>query len=105
MVEDQSDGHLLMLRNYVNSRFDNIITRTAESCPAMNDSDINFLCLYCCDLPTTVIMSCMGYNDEHSVYNKKRRIAKLLGLEVSLNEYINDFKPTDSETPTATESN
>ena len=54
----------------------------------LSETDIRFLSLYCCDLPTTVIMVCMGYNEVHSVYNKKRRVTDTMGLEVTLDEYI-----------------
>ena len=46
------------------------------------------LSLCCCHLPTSVIMACMGYNESHSVYNKKRRIAELLGLKGRLEPFI-----------------
>ena len=44
-------------------------------------------------MPTTVIMVCMGYNDVHSVYNKKRRVANALQLNGSLDDYVQRFKP------------
>ena len=81
------------LRAYADSTCGGIITQTMASCPDLVETDAKFLSLYCCDLPTTVIMVCMGYNEAHSVYNKKRRIAELLQLECSLDEYIQRFKP------------
>lgn len=56
------------------------------------DSDLNFLSLYCCDLPTTVIMACMGYKEAHSVYNKKRRLAEIIVCPDGLDEYILEYK-------------
>ena len=79
------------LRTYADSTCGGIITHTLKDCPTLSESDIRFLCLYCCELPTTVIMVCMGYNEVHSVYNKKRRIAEALQLEGSLDEYIACF--------------
>ena len=81
------------LRAYADSTCGGIITQTMASCPDLVETDAKFLSLYCCDLPTTVIMVCMGYNEAHSVYNKKRRIAELLSLEGNLDEYIQRFKP------------
>lgn len=37
-------------------------------------------------------MACMGYNDVHSVYNKKRRVAQELGLTCKLEDYIAQFR-------------
>lgn len=80
------------LRAYADSTCGGIITQTMASCPDLVETDANFLSLYCGDLPTTVIMVCMGYNEVHSVYNKKRRIAEALQLDCSLDEYIQHFK-------------
>ena len=83
------------LRAYADSSCGGIITQTMASCPDLVESDAKFLSLYCCDLPTTVIMVCMGYNEAHSVYNKKRRITELLSLDGNLDEYILHFKSDD----------
>ena len=83
------------IRAYADSTCSGIITHTLESNPSLTEADVNFLSLCCCDLPTTVIMACMGYNDLHSIYNKKRRIAKALGLEGKLDDYIMQFKPPE----------
>jgi hypothetical protein len=37
-------------------------------------------------------MACMGYNDVHSVYNKKRRLAESMGLTDKLDDYIADAR-------------
>ena len=82
------------LRTYVDSVYYNFITRTAEGYPALIDSDLKFLSLYICELPTTVIMACMGYNDVHSFYNKKRRLCSIIGINGNLEDYIKAFKPS-----------
>lgn len=80
------------LRSYANSQYNDIIDRTVEEHPLLIDTDINFLSLYCCDLPTTVIMACLGYKEAHSVYNKKRRVAEIMGLSNGLDAYIWEYK-------------
>lgn len=80
-------------RSYANVKYNDIITRSLEEHPSLGDTDLNFLSLYCCGFPTSVIMACMGYNDAHSVYNKKRRVAEALGLKGKLDDYIMVFKP------------
>ena len=75
-------------RSYANVKYNDIITRSLEDYPALSDTDLNFLSLYCCGFPTSVIMACMGYNDAHSVYNKKRRLAQLLGNSDNIDAYI-----------------
>ena len=81
-------------RSYANVKYNDIITRSLEEHPSLGDTDLNFLSLYCCGFPTSVIMACMGYNDAHSVYNKKRRVAEALGLKGKLDDYIMGFKPS-----------
>ena len=63
-----------------------------EAHDTLAEDDVRFLALCCCDLPTTVVMACMGYNDVHSVYNKKRRVAQELGLTCKLEDYIAQFR-------------
>lgn len=90
----QPDGSFWQeIRNYVDATCGNIITSTVEAHPSLRETDVRFLSLCCCDLPTTVIMACMGYNDSHSMYNKKRRLAEELGCPGHLNEYIMAFRP------------
>lgn len=89
----QPDGSFWQeIRNYADATCGNIITRSMEAHPSLKESDVRFLSLCCCDLPTTVVMACMGYNDSHSMYNKKRRLAEELGCPGRLNEYIAGFK-------------
>ena len=76
------------LRAYVNARYNNIIDESLAVFPSLSETDINYLSLYCCNLPTTVIMACMGYKEAHSAYNKKRRVAEALGSPDSLDDYI-----------------
>lgn len=76
------------IQHYANTTHGGIITQVIEKHPSLNSSDIRFLSLCCCDLPTTVIMMCMGYKDAHSFYNKKRRVAQALGLQGKLDEFI-----------------
>ena len=76
------------LRAYADSVTDDLVSRTVEAHPDLLNTDVQLLSLCCCSLPTTVVMACMGYNDVHSVYNKKRRLAETIGFNDKLDEYI-----------------
>ena len=76
------------IQAYADSTHGNLIGQLRETNKNLIDSDLRVLSLCCCHLPTSVIMACMGYNESHSVYNKKRRIAELLGLEGRLEPFI-----------------
>lgn len=93
----QPDGSFWQeIRHYVDVTCGNIITRTLEAHPSLRESDVRFLCLCCCDLPSTVIMACMGYNEAHSVYNKKRRLAEDLGCTGRLDDYIDSYRSSET---------
>lgn len=83
------------LRAYVNARYNNIIDESLAVFPSLSETDINYLSLYCCNLPTSVIMACMGYKEAHSAYNKKRRVAEALGSPDSLDNYIKMYNSED----------
>lgn len=76
------------IQAYADSTHGNLIGQLRETNKNLIESDLRVLSLCCCHLPTSVIMACMGYNEPHSVYNKKRRIAELLGLEGRLEPFI-----------------
>ena len=85
------------LRAYADSTCNGIISRTLEKYPLVSENDARFMSLCCCDLPTTVTMVCMGYNDVHSVYNKKHRIEVKLGEDQRFDDYIALFRNPDAE--------
>lgn len=80
------------LRTYVNARYNDIIDTSLATYPSLNETDVRYLALYCCNLPTSVIMACMGYKEAHSAYNKKRRVAAAVESPASLDAYIEMFK-------------
>ena len=83
------------LRAYADSTCNNIITRTVEAHPSMSENDVRFLSLCSCDLPTSAIMACLGFSDLHSVYRKKRFLARKLELKCKLDDYIAEFMPEE----------
>ena len=86
------------LQAYADSTHAGLITRLTESGVKLSESNKRVLCLCCCHLPTSVIMACMGYNEPHSVYNKKRRIAEALNLDIPLEAYIRSHEIDADET-------
>ena len=58
---------------------------------ALNDSEVNFLALYCCGFSRTVIMICMKYKSLGTVSNKKIQISKKLGVD-NLDDFVNDYR-------------
>lgn len=80
------------IRAYADSTCNGIISRTLEKYPSVTENDARFMSLCCCDLPTTVVMVCMGYKDVHSVYNKKHRIEVKLGDDQKFDDYLEQYR-------------
>ena len=57
----------------------------------LNDSEMNFLALYCYGFSRTVIMICMKYSSLGTVSNKKIQIAKKLGVN-NLDDFVNNYR-------------
>ena len=57
----------------------------------LNESEMNFLALYCYGFSRTVIMICMKYSSLGTVSNKKIQIAKKLGVN-NLDDFINNYR-------------
>lgn len=89
------------LENYANSTHGDLIIHLRESDTELIESDFRFLSLYCCHLSTAAIMACMGYNDVHSVYNKRRRIASALSMEGQLDKFIREHEINGAAPKTA----
>ena len=87
------------LRAYADSTCNGIITRTLEEHPSLAESDVRFLSLCCSNLPTSAIMACLGYNDLHSIYRKKRRLAQKMGLTAKLDDYIMEMQNSKPAPP------
>ncbi len=60
----------------------------------LNDSEMNFLALYCYGFSRTVIMICMKYSSlgtVGTVSNKKIQIAKKLGVN-NLDDFVKHYR-------------
>ncbi|MBQ6165938.1 MAG: hypothetical protein IJK41_00670 [Muribaculaceae bacterium] len=87
------------IQAYANLTHGGIVNHAIENHPSLNITNIHLLSLLCCDLPTTVAMACMGYNEVHSFYNKKRRLAQALRLKGTLEDYIEGWRIHDDDCP------
>ena len=58
----------------------------------LNDRDILLLALTCLDFSCTQIAIITGYCNATSISGNRQRLAKKMGLDHSLQEYINQYK-------------
>ena len=91
MESSEKDGDFWdALRAHVDLTHDGLISRIAED-PGMTSKDLKFIELCCCGFDYVEISIIMGYTPRY-VLNKRKLIAKKMGLQVPLLDYLNDQK-------------
>ena len=86
--QDSNKDNWVKLYDYIDLEHDNIMTRTRENYPQLNDRELLLLALTCMGYSYIHIAIIMGYSNATSVSVIKQRLVKKMGLECSLNEYI-----------------
>ena len=86
-----TDSYWSHLHTLANDLHDNVLVEAQRLAGStLNESEVNFLALYCCGFSRTVIMMCMKYSSLVTVSNKKFQIAKKLGV-VNLDDFVNNY--------------
>ena len=57
----------------------------------LRESDVNFIALLCCGYSRTAVMICMRFNNLVTISNKKKKIARKMGI-TSLDEFIRPYQ-------------
>jgi len=57
----------------------------------LRESDVNFIALLCCGYSRTAVMICMRFNNVVTISNKKKKIARKMGVP-SLDEFIRPYQ-------------
>ena len=86
--QDSNRENWVKLYDYIDMEHNNIMTRTREQYPQLNEKDLLLLALTCMGYSYIQTAIIMGYSNATSVSVIKQRLAKKMGLDCSLNEYI-----------------
>ena len=86
--QDSNRDNWVKLYDYIDVEHNNIMTRTQQQYPQLNDRDLLLLALTCMGYSYIQTAIIMGYSNATSVSVLKQRLAKKMGLDYSLNEYI-----------------
>ena len=86
--QDSNKDNWVKLYDYIDLEHNNIMTRTRENYPDLNDKDLLLLALTCMGYSYIHIAIIMGYSNATSVSVIKQRLVKKMGLDCTLNEYI-----------------
>jgi hypothetical protein len=89
--QESNRDNWVKLYDYIDLEHNNIMTRTREDYPELNDKDLLLLALTCMGYSYIQTAIVMGYSNATSVSVLKQRLAKKMGLDCSLNEYIDRF--------------
>lgn len=57
----------------------------------LRESDVNFIALLCCGYSRTAVMICMRFNNVVTISNKKKKIARKMGI-TSLDDFIRPYQ-------------
>ena len=87
-----TDSYWTNLHTLTNNLHGNVLEEAQRiASEPLNESEVNFLALYCCGFSRTVIMICMKYKSLGTVSNKKLQIARKLGVN-NLDEFVNNYR-------------
>ena len=86
--QDSNKDNWVKLYDYIDLEHNHIMTRTRENYPELNDRELLLLALTCMGFSYIQIAIIMGYSNATSVSVIKQRLVKKMGLDCSLNEYI-----------------
>ena len=89
--QDSNRDNWVKLYDYIDLEHNNIMTRTRQQYPQLNDRDLLLLALTSMGFTYIQTAIIMGYSNATSVSVIKQRLAKKMGLDCSLNEYIEQY--------------
>ena len=92
-----TDSYWTNLHTLANDLHHNVLVEAQRVAGGtLNESEVNFLALYCCGFSRTVIMICMKYSNLGTVSNKKLQIARKLGV-TNLDDFVANYRDTASD--------
>ena len=95
--QDSNRDNWVKIYDYIDLEHNNIMTRTRQQYPQLNDRDLLLLALTSMGFSYIQTAIIMGYSNATSVSVIKQRLAKKMGLDCSLNEYIEQYTQHQNE--------
>lgn len=80
------------LFGYLDLEYDGIISKTKSNYPSLSNKDLLLIAMTTLDFSYIQTAIVLGYNNATTISSMKQRLAKKMGLDYSLNEYISHFK-------------
>ena len=89
--QDSNRDNWVKLYDYIDLEHNDIMTRTRERYPQLDDKDLLLLALTTMRFSYIQTAIVMGYSNATSVSVLKQRLAQKMGIDCSLNEYIKKY--------------
>ena len=89
--QDSNKDNWIKLYDYIDMEHNDIMTHTRNNYPQLDDRDPLLLALTCMRYSYIQTAIIMGYSNATSVSVLKQRLAKKMGLDCSLNDYIDRY--------------
>ena len=80
------------LFGYLDMEYSNIISQTKANYPNLSNKDLLLIAMVTLDFSYVQMAMILGYNNATTMSSMKQRLAKKMGLESTLNEYIKQYK-------------
>lgn len=90
-LSDEGSDFWVELQYFVDENYNHIISKCKKMCPELNNTELNLIALMCCGFTYIEISICFGYSKDY-IAVKRQRIAKKMGLDTSLINFIKEEK-------------
>ena len=90
--QDQNKQSWEKLYDYIDIEFNNIMTETRRNYPELTDRDLLLLALTCLGYSCAQIAIIFDYANATTISSSRQRLAKKMGLNTTLKEYIDQFQ-------------
>ncbi|CDN30696.1 TPR-repeat-containing protein [Mucinivorans hirudinis] len=78
------------LQFYTNHKFNGLLESLHSEFPMLKDDDLSMIAMLCNQFPSSVISVILGYEHDRSIYNRKGKIAKKMGLDTPLESFLSE---------------
>ena len=95
--QDSNRDNWIKLYDYIDMEHNDIMTHTRNNYPQLDDRDLLLLALTCMRYSYIQTAIIMGYSNATSVSVLKQRLAKKMGLDCSLNDYIERYSTATND--------
>lgn len=87
-------GVLSDLIAVVNAKYYGIVDYLRAHHPNLKDDDMTLLCLICCKFSALEMTVFYNYTNDKTIYSSRSRLARKMGLEVSIEAYLDNIIAT-----------